>query len=47
MHTALLPNPIVQHLDTWGLVTGSALPIVYTLRGKKSIKEKEKQEKGK
>jgi hypothetical protein len=41
---ALLPNPVMQHLDTWGLVMGSALPTVYALRSKgKEKKEREKE----
>ena len=40
MRTASLPNPVAQHLDTWGPVTGSALPTVYALRGKKEEKWK-------
>jgi hypothetical protein len=34
MRTALLPNPVVQHLDTWGPIMDSALPTAYALRGK-------------
>jgi hypothetical protein len=44
MRTALLPNPVAQHLDTWGPVTGSALPIAHALRGKKKWKKVENKE---
>ena len=44
MYTASLPNPVAQHLDTWGPITGSALPTVYTLRGKMEKKKKKEKE---
>jgi hypothetical protein len=40
---ALLPNPVAQHLDTWGLVTSPALPPAYALRGKEKKKGENKE----